>query len=260
MARRSASTSSSTSSSIRRVSTSMRISVALLDEPERAARGGLRGDVPDADARRPAGEAPVGDQRAHRTEARALEERGRVQHLLHARPARGALVAHDDDVAGPDLALEDDRDGLLLGVDDARRPLEVPPVLGQAGALDDGALGGQVAGEDGEAAVGGERVRDVVDAAGGRVGVERAPAVGRRERLGGPDAARGRVEQLDRLLGRPRARGCPSAPARPRASRRGPRGRRGAAARRGRARRGSRGCRRRGGRPPCGSSSSARPC
>ena len=86
-----------------------------------------------------------------------------------------------------------------------------------------------------------------------RVGVERRPPVGRRERLGGAHPAGRGVEQLDGLLGRRAAADVPGAE---------PRVERGrvhrvhvavqqAAAVA--ARRGSRGCRRRGARPPCGS-------
>ena len=73
-----------------------------------------------------------------------------------------------------------------------------------------------------------------------------------RERLGGAHAARAR-RGTARRLGRPGRRGCPSRPARRPGRARAPRARRGPAGRPGPARRGSRGCRRPGGRPPCGS-------
>ena len=59
----------------------------------------LRGDVADGQAGGAAGEAAVGDQRARLAQAAALEERRRVEHLLHARAALRALVADDHDVA-----------------------------------------------------------------------------------------------------------------------------------------------------------------
>jgi hypothetical protein len=78
----------------------------------------------------------------------ALEVGGRVQHLLHARAALGALVAHDDDVAGDDLPAEDHLDGLVLALGDLRRDREGPLMLGDAGRLDDAAVHGEVAVQD----------------------------------------------------------------------------------------------------------------
>src|SRR6478735_1942385 len=65
--------------------------VTVADEADEPALGRLGGDVADRQARRTAGEAAVGEQGAGLPQAAALDVRGRVQHLLHARPALGAL-------------------------------------------------------------------------------------------------------------------------------------------------------------------------
>ena len=73
--------------------------VAVLDQRDRAALGGLGADVADAEAAGGAGEAAVGDQRDLLAHALAVERRGGGEHLAHAGAALGALVADDDDVA-----------------------------------------------------------------------------------------------------------------------------------------------------------------
>src|SRR5262249_9379418 len=78
--------------------------VAVPRERDHAARRRLRRDVADRQAGRAAGEPAVGDQRAGPAQALALEEAGRVQHLLHAGAAAGALVPDDHHVTRLDLA------------------------------------------------------------------------------------------------------------------------------------------------------------
>ena len=152
--------------------------------------------MPDAQARGPAGEAAIGDERALRAEPGALEVGGRVEHLLHAGSALRALVADDDDVALLDLLREDHLDGLLLGLGDPRRTGEVPLVLGHAGGLDDAAVGGEVAREDRQSPFARVGVLDGTDATVLGVGVEAGPSVRRGEGLGRAHATRGGVEEL----------------------------------------------------------------
>ena len=73
--------------------------------------------MPDGQARAPAGEPPVGHQRAGLAEAAALQKRRRIQHFLHARPAARPLVADYDDVPRTDAPVEDRLNRLLLGLD-----------------------------------------------------------------------------------------------------------------------------------------------
>src|SRR5690606_34170550 len=163
--------------------------VAVLDEGDDPAARGLGGGVPDGQPGRAAGEPPVGDQRARLAEPAALEEGRRVQHLLHAGAALGALVADHDDVTGLDLPAEDALDGVVLRLEHHGGAGERPQLLLDAGGLDDRAVGGDVAAQDGEAAVGGVGVLDGADAAVLAVQVERLPAGALRERGGAPDAA-----------------------------------------------------------------------
>src|SRR5699024_7796078 len=68
--------------------------------------------------------------------------------------------------------------------------------------LDDAPVRGEVAGEDGEAALGGVGVLDRADAAVLAVGVQARPAVRRGEGLGRAHATGGGVEELLRPVGR----------------------------------------------------------
>ena len=81
--------------------------VAGAHEADRAAGRGLGRDVSEGDARRAAGEAAVGDERALLAQAQALEVGGRVEHLLHAGSSLRPLVADHHYVAGLHLAAED---------------------------------------------------------------------------------------------------------------------------------------------------------
>ena len=259
LARRSASTSSSTSRASVRARTSMSTrspsSINPMTPPAAASGETCPTEIPlDPPENRPSVTS------AHcRAQPGALEERGRVQHLLHPGPAGRPLVAHHQHVAGLDLLGQDDRDRLLLALHDPRRALEAPDVLRDAGGLDHRAVRGDVAAQHGQPAVGGVGVLAVPDAAAGRVGVQRRPAVRRGERLGGAHPAGRGVEQLDGLLRRSRRPDVPlGQPLRQR--RRVHRvHRRRSAARPATARPGWPGCRRPGARPPCGSRSSATP-
>ena len=115
--------------------------------------------------RRAAAEAAVGDERARLAEPFALEERRRVQHLLHAGAAARALVDDHDDVAGLDLVGQDRVAGGVLRVEDARAALELPDRLVDARRLHDAAVARDVAVEHREAAVLAVGVLDVADAA-----------------------------------------------------------------------------------------------
>ena len=75
-------------------------------------------------------------------------------------------------------SVEDHLDGFLLGLDDDGRATERENRLVDARRLDDAAPDGEVAVQDREAAVGGVRVLDVMDAALSRVGVKRLPPLG----------------------------------------------------------------------------------
>ena len=123
----------------------------------------------DAQPRRPAGEPAVGEQQDVLAQAGALDGAGDGEHLAHARPALGALVADDDDVAGAQRALGDGVHGALLAVEDARGALEGLGV--EAGRLHHGTLGGQGSVQDAQPAGAVERVVHRVD--------DRAVGVGR---------------------------------------------------------------------------------
>ena len=128
---------------------------------DRAAVHGLGSDVAGHEPARGAREAAVGEQRDLVAEPLPHERRGDREHLAHARPAGGALVADHDDVAGQDLAARDGGHRRLLAVEHPRRAAVVDALV--AGELDHRALGGEVAAQDREPAGGLERVGERAD-------------------------------------------------------------------------------------------------
>ena len=179
--------------------------IALLDEADRAAFARLGRDVTDAEARRPAGEAPVGDEGANLAEPLAFQKRGRVEHLLHSRTALGPFIDDHHHVAGMDLVARDRVAGRLLRLEDPRRPLELPARFVDAGGLHDAAVLGDIAVEDGQSALLAVGVRDVADAAARDVGVGLGEVLVLREGDLGGDATGGGQRALARLGGRARA-------------------------------------------------------
>src|SRR5690606_20237519 len=66
--------------------------ITFADQPDGAALSGFGRNVSDAESAGAATEAAVGDQGASLAEAFRLQERRRVEHLLHTRTALGAFV------------------------------------------------------------------------------------------------------------------------------------------------------------------------
>ena len=134
--------------------------------------------MPDGQARCPAGEATVGQQRTHLPQTTALDVGGGVKHLLHPGATLWPFVANDDDIAGAhDILVEDPRLGRLLALEDPCGTREAPDGLIDAGGLHDAAVLGDVAVENGQAAVGAVRVVDRPHAPAGAVVVEGGPTV-----------------------------------------------------------------------------------
>src|SRR5262249_24615891 len=77
--------------------------------------------VADRQARGAAGEAAVGDERASLAQTLRLQIARRIQHFLNARPAFGALIADDDDVARLDLVGENGLHGGILALENPGR-------------------------------------------------------------------------------------------------------------------------------------------
>ena len=102
-------------------------------------------------------EAAVGDERDILVELHTGQGRGRVEHLTHARAALGAFIADDDHIALVDLTRVDGLDGRILGVEHARRAGVHHHFGRNCRALDDTAVLGNVAPQDGDAA--GLRIR-----------------------------------------------------------------------------------------------------
>src|SRR5699024_1559186 len=154
------------------------------------------GDVADGQTRGTTGEAAVGDQGTCLAQPGALEEGGRVQHLLHARASSWALVTDDDDITSLHFALQNDGDGFFLGLDNASRGLEVPQFFLNTGGLDDGAIRCEVAAQDNQTTLVGVGEFCGVDAAVFLVGVQGFPDIVGGKWLGGAYAAWGCQEEI----------------------------------------------------------------
>src|SRR5580700_1788416 len=117
--------------------------IAVADQPDRAAHGGLRTDMADAEAARRAGEPAVGDQRDLAAHALTVERSGGRQHLTHAGAAFRALITDDQHVAFPIRPVLDGFEASFLAVEAARRPGETQ--ARHAGNLNNGAVGREIA-------------------------------------------------------------------------------------------------------------------
>ena len=99
------------------------------------------------------GEASVGDQGAALIHATAHDQGCGHMHLPHAGTTLGPLVGDHQNVAVFDLVIRNGVAGLLHGVEHPGPALEVVHGRLDAGYLDHGALGGDVAVEDSQAAL-----------------------------------------------------------------------------------------------------------
>src|SRR5262249_50299867 len=107
--------------------------VAVADQRDRAAHGGLRPHMADAEPAGRAGEAAVGDERDLVAHALAVQRRGGGQHLTHAGAAARSLVADHQNLAFAIFLLADRLEAGLLAVEAARRAGELQ--VGHAGHL-----------------------------------------------------------------------------------------------------------------------------
>src|ERR1700682_128514 len=124
--------------------------VAVANEPDRAAHGGLGAHMADAKAAGSAGETAVGDQRDLAAHALTVERSGGRQHFTHARAAFRTLVTDDQHVAFPVRPVLDGFEASFLAVEAARRPAETQAC--HAGNLNDGAVGREITFETNDAA------------------------------------------------------------------------------------------------------------
>ena len=125
--------------------------VAVAHQRQRTADEGFRRDIADAHAARRAGEASVGDQRDLLAHPLPVDQRGDAEHLAHAGTADRTLVADDQHLAGGIVAVADGIDAALLVLEHARGAFEHQAL--QAGDLDDGAIGAEIALQHRDAAV-----------------------------------------------------------------------------------------------------------
>ena len=140
--------------------------VAVLDDSERAADGGLGCDVEDDGAEGGAAHAGVGDAH-HVFDALACELHGdwQIAGFGHAGCAFGTGVAEDEDVVGGDVEV-----GIVDAIGQVFDAVEDDGAAGVAhevrrcgGVLDDGAEGREIAVEDRHRAFGFERRGEAAD-------------------------------------------------------------------------------------------------
>ena len=155
----------------------------------------------DRQARGAARIAAVGDQCDVLAYALAFDERGRVEHLLHARAALRSLITDDECLTWFQRVVENDLDRLLLRFDDERGTTELPDLLRHTCGLHHGAIRGEVAAQHGETAFGHGGMVDVVDRAVHTVGVKRIEFRLMGPWLGGDDVARSRPVEVLGVFG-----------------------------------------------------------
>ncbi len=119
--------------------------------------------MPDGRALRGAGEAPIGNERDARPQLGiARDSLGRVEHLGHA-GALGSLITDDHRIARLDLVREHRVNGVLLAIERTRAQRGLEHLARDHGVLDHGALGSEVAVQDGDGAVRAEGVVEGTD-------------------------------------------------------------------------------------------------
>ena len=131
--------------------------------------------MPDRQTGGAAGEAAVGDQCAGLAKSLGFQVAGRVQHLLHARPALGTLVADQDHVTCLDPVTQDRLDRSVLALEDPCRTREFQDRFIDTRCLDDATLLREIAVQHGQTAIPGVGVFDIADTAGSTVEVELGP-------------------------------------------------------------------------------------
>ena len=125
--------------------------VAFLHQGNGAAHCCLRGNMADGSTTGGTGEPAVGNEGHGASLSTALNGRGGIEHLPHARAALGALVADDDDVAVVDLAAVDGLHGVLLAVKDTGGAFVYQHLRHYGRPLDHAGIRGQVALQHGDA-------------------------------------------------------------------------------------------------------------
>ena len=117
----------------------------------------------DAGSPAGAGEAPIGDQGAAVSQAKAHQSGGGGQHLPHTGTALGALIADDNDVSLLNVPPTDGQDGVHLPIEDSSRAPVDPHFLVHCRALQPRADGRQTPFQHNQPALGSNRVTGVVD-------------------------------------------------------------------------------------------------
>ena len=137
--------------------------VVLFHQCNRAAYGSLRADMADDRAAACAGEAPVGNQCDAGCQLRVSADRlAGIEHLRHTAAAR-AFIADEDRIARLYLAVQNGGNAGFLTVVRSGAQRGGEHILRAGGVLDDTALGGKVALQDGNAAVGALGIVKAVD-------------------------------------------------------------------------------------------------
>ena len=111
------------------------------------------------------GETAIGEQRTFGAKAHGFEVAGRIEHFLHARPAFRPFVADDDNVARFDFACENTVDGGVLAFVNDSFAAECVNACIHSGGFNDAAVFGNVAVENGKAAILRVGVGKITDAA-----------------------------------------------------------------------------------------------
>ena len=127
--------------------------IAVLNECDQTALGGLRGNVSDSRASGSAGEASICDERNVSVKTLTNDRRSRSQHLRHSGTALRTFVANYYNVACLDVAAEDSVTRSLFAVEYARCACEVHHLRLYCALLNYGTMLCKVAAQDSDTAV-----------------------------------------------------------------------------------------------------------
>ena len=135
--------------------------IAVAQQRQRSADKGFRRDIADTHAARRTGKPSVGDQRDLLAHSLPVDQRGDAEHLAHAGTADRTFIADHQHFACRIVAVADGIDASFLILEYARVAFEYEVL--QAGDLDHGAIGTEIALEHGHATVRHDRLAHRID-------------------------------------------------------------------------------------------------
>ena len=108
-------------------------------------------------------EATIGDERAGFAQALRFQIAGRIEHFLHTGPTAWTFIADHHDITGHNFAQQNRLHRFILTLKHARGAMEFQDTFIDTCRFHNAAIGGQIAEENGQAAIFREGMRDIAD-------------------------------------------------------------------------------------------------